>query len=150
MISVAIIGASTGKPSALTAILSCFAAGFSVPMMVIVQHILADSTGPPDHRPEYQFSVKEEQNKDRLEDGCVYMTPAKKHTVFARGLIQSEHGRNHLTLEGAIQSAARSHNRFIVRTGAGPDSSGGVKAIKGGMGILDAMADKIMEPEFIK
>ena len=150
MISVVIIGASTGGPSALSTILSSFPADFPA-SIVVVQHIMEHFSGPLAKRLEKkcQLSVKEGENGDKLEHGHVYIAPTKKHLVFKNTLIKLDDGPpcNHFkpSIDVAMESAARSFGKNVmgvVLTGAGSDGVKGLKAIKDAKGITIAQDEK--------
>jgi two-component system chemotaxis response regulator CheB len=150
MISVVIIGASTGGPSALSTILSSFPADFPA-SIVVIQHIMENFSGPLARRLEKkcQLCVKEGKNGDKLEHGNVYIAPTKKHLVFKNSLIRLDEGptRNHfkpsidVTMESAVQSFGKKV-MGVVLTGAGSDGVKGLKAIKEAKGITIAQDEQ--------
>lgn len=150
MISVVIIGASTGGPSALPTILTRFPADFSA-SIVIVQHIMEHFSGPLAERLEKKctLSVKQGENGDRLEHGHVYIAPTKKHLIFKNKFIKLDDGpaRNHFkpSIDVTMESAAHSFGKKVlgvVLTGAGSDGVRGLKAIKDAKGITIAQDEK--------
>jgi two-component system chemotaxis response regulator CheB len=150
MISIVIIGASTGGPSALSTILSSFPADFPV-SIVVVQHIMENFSGPLAERLEKKctLSVKEGENGDKLEYGNVFIAPSKKHLVFKNRLIKLDDGpsRNHFkpSIDVTMESAASSFGKNVlgvVLTGAGSDGVKGLKAIKDAKGMTIAQDEQ--------
>lgn len=146
MISIVIIGASTGGPSALASVLSRLPADFPVPVAV-VQHILPDFSGHFAKRLEKKCSlvIKEGEHRELLRPGHVYIAPAKKHMIFKNEIIKLDDGprRNHFkpSIDVTMESAAKSFGRKvigIVLTGAGTDGVKGLEAIKHAKGITIA------------
>lgn len=150
MISVVIIGASTGGPSALSTILSSFPADFPA-SIIVVQHIMENFSGSLAERLKKKctLSVKEGEDEDQLKRGYVYIAPTKKHLVFKNTLIKLDDGPpcNHFkpSIDVTMESAARFFGKNVlgvVLTGAGSDGVKGLKAIKDAKGITIAQDEQ--------
>ncbi len=146
MNSLIVIGASTGGPEALAAVLCGLPKDFSVPI-VVVQHILPDFTGTFAKRLDKKGNlvVREGEQGDILKPGHVYMAPSDKHLIFRHGKIDLDDGPlvNFVkpSVDVTMKSAARLFRKNaigIILTGSGSDGTVGVKAIKDAKGITIA------------
>jgi two-component system chemotaxis response regulator CheB len=131
MNSLIVIGASTGGPEALAAILCGLPKDFSVPF-VVVQHILPDFTGTFAKRLDKKCNlvVREGEQGDILKPGHVYMAPSDKHLVFRHGKIDLDDGPlvNFVkpSVDVTMKSAARLFRKNaigIILTGSGSDGT---------------------------
>ena len=146
MNSLIVIGASTGGPEALAAVLYGLPEDFSVPI-VVVQHILPDFIGTFTNRLDKKGNlvVREGKQGDILRPGHVYMAPSGKHLIFRHGKIDldDEPLVNFVkpSVDVTMKSAARLFRKNtigIILTGSGSDGTVGVKAIKNVKGITIA------------
>ena len=146
MNSLIVIGASTGGPEALAAVLCGLPKDFSVPI-VVVQHILPDFTGTFAKRLDKKCNlvVREGKQGDILRPGHVYIAPSGKHLIFRHGKIDldDEPLVNFVkpSVDVTMKSAARLFRKNaigIILTGSGSDGTVGVKAIKKAKGITIA------------
>lgn len=136
---IVVIGASTGGPIAINAILSAFQPDFSVPC-VVVQHIAKGFLeGFVDWlAKECRIKVKICRQNERLESGVAYFPPEDHHMGFYKsGLIrlyngQPENGhRPSITL--IMKAAAEVYGSGVLGvllTGMGKDGADGLKVIK--------------------
>ena len=143
---VAVIGASWGGLTALTAIVSALPADFGVPV-VIVQHRRKDSENLLADllQDETPLTVSEVEDKEPMIPGHIYVAPADYHL-----LVEGDHFS--LSCESAVRysrpsidvtfiSAADTHEERVigvVLTGANEDGARGLKRIceRGGMCIV--------------
>lgn len=148
--NIIIIGASTGGPQALNAILSSLPSDFSVPI-IIVQHMpnrfftesLAEHLND-----NCRLSVKVAEDKEIIQEGKVYLVPGgfsatvKAKWIRGKGrrmrefiicLKEEEPDSLSPSIDATMKSAADVYNRNsigIILTGMGDDGMEGMKAIK--------------------
>lgn len=137
-VSLAVIGASTGGPSVLRAILQALPRDFCLPI-VIVQH-LPDvfTTGFIEWLASYsKLPVREAMPGDRLEPGVVYVSVRGPHLVVSprnKLEVSKEPPRgNHCpSVDVLFESAARAYGSgtlAMLLTGMGKDGARGLKVI---------------------
>jgi two-component system chemotaxis response regulator CheB len=136
---IVVIGASTGGPIAINAILSALQPNFSAPC-VVVQHIAKGFLeGFVDWLArECRIKVKIGQQSERLESGVAYFPPEDQHMGFYKnGLIRLYNGqpedghRPSITL--IMKAAAEVYGSGVLGvllTGMGRDGAEGLKVIK--------------------
>jgi two-component system, chemotaxis family, protein-glutamate methylesterase/glutaminase len=141
---VAIIAASAGGLSALSAVLGTLPRDFPLPI-VIVQHVdphhvsqIASILGRRTCLP-----VKEAAQNDRLTAGTVYVAPPDFHAEFHEGSILLTHTPAvHFSRPSADRSflsgAEQGRVIGVVLSGAGVDGAAGVVAIKAAGGVVIA------------
>jgi two-component system chemotaxis response regulator CheB len=150
-VSVVVIGASLGGPSALKLLLSALPKQFRPPI-VIVQHrgktaaqALADFLGEA-----APFPVLEPNDKEPLHAGHVYLAPADYHLLLERGslALSTEAPVNHSrpSIDVLFESAAEAYGSGVIGvilTGASRDGASGCKRIKerGGIVMVQEVAD---------
>jgi two-component system, chemotaxis family, protein-glutamate methylesterase/glutaminase len=157
-IDVVAIGASTGGPNALTALIPQFPADFPVPIL-IVQHMpplftrmLADRLSNLG-----RLKVKEGKEGETLRAGQVWIAPGDNHMVVARKGVEFVLGLNHGPQENScrpavdvlFRSVAQSygaHVLAIVLTGMGADGTRGSASIReaGGLVIVQDEASSVV------
>ena len=140
----AIVAASAGGLSALSAVLGSLPADFPLPI-IVVQHI------DPRHVSQVaailgrhtRLSVKEAEQHDMLTAGTVYVAPPDFHAEILGGAILLTHtARVHFSRPSADRSflsgAEQGPVIGVVLTGAGVDGADGVIAIKAAGGVVIA------------
>ena len=131
--------ASAGGVQALTALLSALPPHLDAALIVLL-HLL------PDHRSHLaailgrktELRVKEAEDGDRLEAGCVYVAPPDVHLyVEAGGTLALRDGPavNHLRPSGdvllsSLAEACGGRCLAVVLTGLGRDGTAGAEAVK--------------------
>ncbi len=140
---VIIVGASTGGPLALRELLSNVPGNFRVPI-VVVQHMPETFTSALAAHLDrlVPFTVKEAEERERLEPGKVLIAPGGYHVLFrSDGSVSlnqgPEIGGHRPSVDVAMQSAAQvfgSLSTGVLLTGMGEDGAMGLLAIhaKGG------------------
>jgi two-component system chemotaxis response regulator CheB len=142
---VAVIGASTGGPQALTCILSHLPG--SIPLgFLVVQHMPSTFTASLAEHLSWQCSlkVKEAEDGERIRPGLALIAPGDYHMVVEGGseervrLTQTPkvHGVRP-SVDVTMKSAAEVYGRkvlAVILTGMGEDGAEGVRAIKEGGG----------------
>jgi two-component system, chemotaxis family, protein-glutamate methylesterase/glutaminase len=150
-VSVVVVGASLGGPSALKLLLSGLPREFRPPI-VIVQHrgkttgkALADFLGEAAPHP-----VLEPNDKDPLDAGYVYLAPADYHLLLERGslALSTEAPVNHArpSIDVLFESAAQAYGSGVIGvilTGASRDGASGCRRIKefGGVVLVQDVED---------
>lgn len=141
-----VIGASTGGPAAVPAVLGKLPADFSVPI-VIAQHMPGAFTGPFAQRLNDSMPIRvvEAGDGEVLRPGTAYVIPGGKHGEIAgrqgayklnlRDPVADEHYRPSVSL--AFSSAARVAGDdllAVVLTGMGDDGAEGARQVVSGRG----------------
>lgn len=150
-VSVVVVGASLGGPSALKLLLAGLPREFRPPI-VIVQHrgkfpdaALADFLGEAAPLP-----VLEPHDKDALEVGHVYLAPADYHLLVERGslALSTEAPVNYSrpSIDVLFESAAEAYGSGVVGVilrGASGDGAKGCVRIKqrGGVVLVEEVED---------
>lgn len=142
-----VIGASTGGPPAVTAVLQALDTGKPYAYLVI-QHMPPGFTTTFAARLDRQsdVSVSEAQSGDSLQAGHVLVAPGGSHLVLhGRSLVEVLEGDAidgpTPSVDAALASAAKyyAHNVIgVVLTGMGSDGTEGAKAIKKAGGTMIA------------
>lgn len=147
-----VIGASTGGPTALQAVMSGLPAAFHV-AIVIVQHIPRGFTRSLAERLDARSAipVREARHGDSLEPGQVLLAPAGIHTrlVRAGGSVEisleeePSESLHRPSVDVLMASAAEvygAHALGVVLTGMGSDGTEGLRAIqqRGGLTLAEA------------
>lgn len=143
-----VIGASTGGPAALQAVLAGIPADFPVPI-VIAQHMPAAFTGPfaarlDQHVP---LNVVEVEDGAMLRAGCAYVIPGGKHGEIRRrngGLsfqvrepVENEHFRPSVNIALSSASEALGSDLLgVVLTGMGDDGAEGARRVRAAGGTI--------------
>jgi two-component system chemotaxis response regulator CheB len=153
--SVIIIGSSTGGPAALGELLTELPADFATGC-VIVQHLPAMFTAPFAEQLSRHTSlrVREIQAGDRVEPGCVLVTPGAFHVIVrpdGRLDLQAPGERDSYrpSIDLAMTSAADSYGAGaigIVLSGMGHDGAEGLKRIRdaGGKAYVQEPSSSVM------
>lgn len=142
------IGASAGGIEALNTIIKQWKRSLRVPC-VVLQHLGSGThydfsqvfySGPA-HMP-----IKEAEDKERLENGVVYVAPPGYHLLLERDLsfalsVEASHNFSRPSIDIFFESASRClGKRFlaIILTGANDDGAIGIKTVKdaGGLAIV--------------
>jgi two-component system, chemotaxis family, protein-glutamate methylesterase/glutaminase len=150
-----VIGASTGGPIALQAILERIPAGFPMPV-AIVQHMPVGFTGPFAARLNRlsQLQVSEAVEGDRLVPGRVLVAPAGRHLWITPELAvelssEPKDAKHVPSVDVAMKAAARARPGAvlgILLTGMGQDGAEGMAAIRssGGLTIGESEASCVV------
>lgn len=138
---IAAIGASTGGPEALRALLSRMPP--TAPGIVIVQHMPEVFTKAfADHLNEIcQIEVKEAENGDRVREGRALIAPGNRHLTLHRsdshcfvqvsdGPLISRHRPSVDVLFRSVAQAAGPNAVGIIMTGMGEDGASGLLEMK--------------------
>jgi two-component system chemotaxis response regulator CheB len=144
-----VIGASTGGPAALQALLEALPASFPVPI-AIVQHMPAGFTRPFANRLDglCRLAVSEAENGQRLAPGMVVVAPAGSHLRLNPSLVvalsEDPAGSRHVpSVDLLFRSAAKSRPGAVLGvllTGMGDDGAEGMSQIRaqGGLTIAES------------
>ena len=145
-----VIGASTGGPAALQAILERLPADFPLPV-AIVQHMPLGFTAPFARRLNTlcRLDVREAVDGMRLEPGRVVVAPAGLQLRLTRGLVvtlsaESAGARHSPSVDVLFTSAAQARPGRVLGvllTGMGEDGAEGLGVIRAGGGITVAESE---------
>ena len=138
------VGASAGGIEALIVLLEAIPAGFE-PSIVIVMHIPSTNADllPEVLRAHCSAPLREAQDKDVLQAGCVYVAPPGYHLLVepAHTLALSVDEPVHFSrpsIDVLFESAAYAYGcklLGIVLTGANEDGAQGLRAIRSAGGL---------------
>lgn len=153
-ISIVVIGASTGGPSALQLVISSLPADLNIPFLV-VQHMPPNFTRSFAQRLDTlsKLRVKEAEEGDLIQGGWIYIAPGGNHvTVISDpegnrlSLSQKESGERYVpSIDKTMVSAAAIYGKGvlgIILTGMGNDGAEGIKKIKEAGGITFAESEE--------
>ena len=166
-----VIGVSSGGMNALKFIFSALPAGFRLPI-IIVQHISAHSDNEWINilNDKSNLTIKEADEKEKIEIGNVYIAPANYHLLIENDKTFSLTIDEYVnfarpSIDVLFESAAESYKHKligIVLTGSNNDGAKGIKRIKeyGGLAIIQdpetaesptmpASAIAAIEPDYI-
>lgn len=141
---IAVIAASAGGLSALSAVLGSLAADFPLPIVVVQhtdpRHVSRIATILGRHTP---LPVKDAAQRDVLRPGTVYVAPPDFHAEFlGRTIMLSHTAPVHFARPSAdrsfLSAAAQGPAIGVVLSGAGRDGADGVIAIKAAGGVVIA------------
>jgi two-component system chemotaxis response regulator CheB len=142
-----VIGVSSGGMNALKFIFSTLPADFSIPI-IIVQHVSARSDNEWINllNNKSNLTIKEADEKDKIETGNVYIAPANYHLLIETDKTFSLTIDEHVnfarpSIDVLFESAAEAYKNSligVVLTGSNNDGAKGIKRIKelGGMVII--------------
>lgn len=142
-----VIGVSAGGMNALNFIFSVLPSGFSIPI-IIVQHVSArsDNDWTKLLNDKSNLTIKEADEKEKIETGNVYIAPANYHLMIENDKTFSLTIDEYVnfarpSIDVLFESAAEAYkNKLIgiVLTGANNDGTKGIKRIKecGGLAII--------------
>jgi len=142
-----VIGVSSGGMNALRFIFSVLPAGFSIPI-IIVQHMSAqsDSEWIKLLNDKSNLAIKEVDEKEKIENGHVYIAPANYHLLIEIDktfsfTIDERVNFARPSIDVLFESAAEAYkNKLIgvILTGSNNDGAKGIKRIKecGGLAII--------------
>ena len=142
-----VIGVSSGGMNALKFIFSALPAGFRLPI-IIVQHISAHSDNEWINilNDKSNLTIKEADEKEKIEIGNVYIAPANYHLLIENDKTFSLTIDEYVnfarpSIDVLFESAADAYkNKLIgvILTGSNNDGTKGIKRIKelGGMAII--------------
>ena len=142
-----VIGVSSGGMNALKFIFSALPAGFTSPI-IIVQHVSAHSDNEWIRllNQKSNLTIKEADEKEKIERGKVYIAPANYHLLIERDktfslTIDERVNFARPSIDVLFESAAEAYkNKLIgvILTGANNDGAKGIKRIKeyGGLAII--------------
>jgi two-component system, chemotaxis family, protein-glutamate methylesterase/glutaminase len=144
-----VIGASAGALEALSVILPALAAGFRLPVIVVV-HV------PPDKRSvlaellraKCRVPVREAEDKETISGGTVYFAPPDYHLLVEVGRSLSLSGDEPVlfsrpSIDVLFESAADAYGPAliaIILTGANHDGAKGIRAVveAGGTAVVQS------------
>ncbi len=142
-----VIGVSSGGMNALKFISSALPADFSIPI-IIVQHVSArsDNEWIKLLNKKSNLTIKEADEKEKIETGNVYIAPANYHLMIENDKTFSLTIDEYVnfarpSIDVLFESAAEAYKDKligVVLTGSNNDGSKGIKRIKelGGMAII--------------
>jgi len=142
-----VIGVSSGGMNALKFIFSALPASFSIPI-IIVQHVSArsDNEWIKLLNDKSNVTIKEADEKEKIETGNVYIAPANYHLMVESDKTFSLTIDEHVnfarpSIDVLFESAAEAYKSKligIVLTGSNNDGAKGIKRIKecGGLVII--------------
>jgi two-component system chemotaxis response regulator CheB len=140
------VGTSLGGFDALSVLLGGLPADFRIPVVVVQHRSVDDSEGlAPLVAKRTSLRVHEVEDKQRIEDGCVYLSPANYHLMIDRNQFALSTDKAVLSARPSIdvlfESAAdafRSGTIGVLLTGASRDGTRGLAQIKamGGFTIV--------------
>jgi len=166
-----VIGVSSGGMNALNYIFSTLPADFSIPI-IIVQHVSARSDNEWINllNDKSNLTIKEADEKEKIETGKVYIAPANYHLLIEEDrtfslTIDERVNFARPSIDVLFESAAEAYkNKLIgiVLTGSNNDGAKGIKRIKecGGLAIIQdpetaesptmpASAIAVIQPDYI-
>lgn len=139
MFKIIVIGTSMGGVSAVEALLSGLAATFPLPI-VIVQHISPDAGKHliQHFQHVFQLPVKEAEDLETVQPGCVYFAPPGYHLMIEPGetfslCVAEKVSYSRPSIDVLFNSAAQVYTKQalgIILTGANHDGTAGAKSIK--------------------
>ena len=136
-----VIGSSTGGPQALQTVITALPENFPCPV-IVVQHMPAGFTGALAGRLHgvSQVNVREAQDKEILEPGCVYIAPGNYHLRIlhesgVRRIALSDEppvGNHRPAVNVMYDSVAHLGKNVVavILTGMGSDGREGMRKIK--------------------
>ena len=148
-----VIGSSTGGPQALQTVITGLPKNFPCPV-VIVQHMPAGFTGALAQRLHgvAQVNVREAQDGELLEAGCVYIAPGSyhlriRHESGVRRIALSDEppvGNHRPAVNVMYESVAHLGKDVVavILTGMGSDGREGMREIKKNGGYCIAQDEK--------
>ena len=153
-----VIGVSSGGMNAMKIIFSLLPKNFSIPI-IIVQHMGARSDGHFINLLNNQsnVSIKEADEKEKIEKGTVYIAPPNYHLMIERNKTFSlsiEERVNYArpSIDVLFESAAIAYkNKLIgvILTGSSSDGTAGLKKIKEYGGLTIAQDPKTAESAYM-
>jgi two-component system chemotaxis response regulator CheB len=153
-----VIGVSSGGMNAMKIMFSLLPKNFNIPI-IIVQHIGARSDGHFIHllNKQSNLSIKEADEKEKIENGNVYFAPANYHLMIERDATFSltiEERVNYArpSIDVLFESAADAYKDKligVILTGSSSDGSLGFKKIKEYGGLTIAQDPKTAESSFM-
>ncbi len=142
-----VIGVSSGGMTALKFIFSALPAGFNI-AIIVVQHVSArsDNQWIKLLNEKSSLTIKEADEKEKIESGNVYIAPANYHLLVEKDktfslTIDERVNFARPSIDVLFESAAEAYkNKLIgiVLTGSNDDGTKGIKRIKecGGLAII--------------
>ena len=142
-----VIGVSSGGMNALKFIFSVLPAGFTAPI-IIVQHVSArsDNEWIKLLNDKSNLTIKEADEKEKIEIGNVYIAPANYHLMIEKDktfslTIDERVNFARPSIDVLFESAAEAYkNKLIgvILTGSNNDGAKGIRRIKeyGGLAII--------------
>jgi len=142
-----VIGVSSGGMNALKFIFATLPAGFSIPI-IIVQHVSprSDNEWIKVLNENSNLTIKEADEKEKIEQGNVYIAPANYHLLIEEDktfslTIDERVNYARPSIDVLFETAAEAYkNKLIgmVLTGSNNDGTLGIKRIKecGGLAII--------------
>lgn len=143
-----VIGASAGAVQALQTILPALAAGYELPVLVVV-HVPPDRANMlvPLLQAKCEIAVKEAEDKEVLAPGAVYFAPSDYHLLVETKeslalSIDEAVNYSRPSIDVLFQSAADTYGPGlvgVVLTGANHDGAAGLRAIvdAGGLAVVE-------------
>jgi len=149
-----VIGVSAGGMNALKFIFSALPAGFSIPI-IIVQHVSAHSDNEWINllNDKSNLTIKEADEKEKIEPGKVYIAPANYHLLIEMDktfsfTIDERVNFARPSIDVLFESAAEAYKDKligIVLTGSNNDGTKGIKRIKQYWGLAIIQDPKTAE-----
>lgn len=145
--NILVIGGSWGGLQASLSILSGLPADFKIPIILVLHRLKNfESNLQGIYRNKLSLQVKEIEEKEKIEEGCVYIAPSNYHVLLERdqtfSLDVSEHENySRPSIDVTFSSAAEvfgNKTMGILLSGASKDGSRGLKSIQeeGGLTIV--------------
>ncbi|MBT3206909.1 MAG: chemotaxis protein CheB [Bacteroidetes bacterium] len=151
-----VIGVSAGGMAALNTIMPALPKNFSIPIL-IVQHISPRSENYLVHilNNSCKLKVKEADEKEKIENGKVYLAPPNYHFLVEEDFtisLSTEERVNYArpSINVLFESAAIAYKNSligVILTGANNDGSQGLKSIKDYGGYVIVQNPKTAEVE---
>jgi two-component system chemotaxis response regulator CheB len=153
-----VIGVSSGGMNAMKIMFSLLPKNFNIPI-IIVQHIGARSDGHFIHllNKQSNLSIKEADEKEKIEKGTVYIAPPNYHLMIERDKtfslsIDERVNYARPSIDVLFESAADAYKDKligVILTGSSSDGSLGFKKIKEYGGLTIAQDPKTAESSFM-
>lgn len=153
-----VIGVSSGGMTALNLIFSALPADFSIPI-IVVQHIGArsDNDWISLLNNKSDLTIKEANEKEKIEKGTVYIAPANYHLMVERDKtlslsIDERVNFARPAIDVLFDTAAEAYENTligIILTGSSSDGTQGLKKIKEYGGLIIAQDPKTAESAYM-
>jgi two-component system chemotaxis response regulator CheB len=153
-----VIGVSSGGMNAMKIMFSLLPKNFNIPI-IIVQHIGARSDGHFIHllNKQSNVSIKEADEKEKIEKGTVYIAPPNYHLMIERDktfslTIDERVNYARPSIDVLFESAADAYKDQligVILTGSSSDGTLGFKKIKEYGGLTIAQDPKTAESSFM-
>jgi two-component system chemotaxis response regulator CheB len=133
-----VIGCSLGGMEALGKIFSALTNDFCVPIVVVQHRHKESNEGLPEHfRRSTHLCVVDADDRQPIEQGCIYLAPANYHLLVEHGTftlsVDAPVGYSRPSIDVLFESAADAYRDKligVVLTGANADGARGVRQVK--------------------